>query len=348
MRRNRKLTRRETRREIIRILKEAYDPSTTTIQQLIDAGNIEDINSVMDLLRDAKRGARGAAKAERASSAAEKTAKAKQIIAYYLTKYIAGSDLSMAGGDLDAEKEIFQQVVPKKSKVFDKTSMSVKEMPHKFTLKECELLVFWTFHEIGVELKGGKELRDAKNPANYGTDSARLYATNALKELEEEGVIITNVGATGYRPTSKRMGLRSDAPDLTDTIGDFDGDDFRRGPMNEIRKLILKEIAEIAPVAGLEIGGDIDIEYAFDNDSIPKLQQLANMLSPDEATAVENVVGTYQIGFESDLGESSSLDSYASDLNDGYLDEEIDLSIEDNGPSPFTNEDFDFDGDIDY
>jgi len=328
-----KLGRTNLRKMMIRTLAEALDPSTMTLQQIIDSGMVSDIDEAIEMLRQAKRLARGQAKELRAQSAAQKTAEAKKIIAYYLVNYIAPADLSAASaGGLDAMKTMFQHVTPKSKKDFDPVSMSVVEKPHKFRLKDCEILVFWTFHELGIELTGGQELRDAKNPANYGADSASFYAKEALKELEEAGLIITNMGVPGVRSTAKRIG-RPAGEDIDSSLSklssDFNSDNFRLdGPdlKEGLRRMILKEIAGMSSEIGVDI--DMDIEYVYLKKDVPGLSSIANTL--DYGDIVDNNVSIY---LKSDLSENdeidSELDSFVDDVNEDYLDEEIEFNDDD-------------------
>tara|TARA_R110001592_G_scaffold67881_3_gene208012 strand:- start:620 stop:1645 length:1026 start_codon:yes stop_codon:yes gene_type:complete len=335
-----KLNRKSVRTHIYNILKESSDFSSSTIAALIAAGDVDSINAAIQALNDSKRGIRQTMKSEKADSAAEKTLKAKQVIAYYLANYIASSDLSAAGDDPTARSTMFHHVTPAKGKTFDSSTMKVVEKQHKFKLKTCEILVFWSFAEMGIELTGGTELRDAKNPANYGTDSARLYASGALKEMEAEGLVVSNVGVPGVRPTGKRLGVPSDATGLSDLSSEIDSDSFRLDgpdPLQEIRKMIIKEFVSLAKDsgnAGLDLG--LDMEYTFSNEIIPQLEAIASGLSGIEVSDIEAAISTNNIG--EDLMDSTDLDDYADSVNEDYLDEEIELGKE----IIDLDEDFDF------
>ena len=337
-----KLNRKSVRAQIYNILKESADLSSLTIASLIASGNVDDINAAIKALNDSKRGIKQTIKTARADSEAEKTLKAKQIIAYYLINYIAPSDLSAAGDDSSARSAMFHHVTPTKGKTFDPSSMKVVERKHKFKLKTCEILVFWSFAELGIELTGGTELRDLKNPANHGTDSARFYASNALKELESEGLVISNVGVPGVRATGKRLGVPSDTDGLSDLSADILPSDFRLDgpdPLQEIRKMIIKEFVSMANDSvnpGLELG--MDIEYTFSDENISQLASIATGLTELEIASVESSISEHSIG--NDLVNSTEVDEYASSVNEEYLDEEIEL-----GPELLEiDEDFDYKG----
>ena len=333
-----KLNRKSVRTHIYNILKESSDFSSSTIAALIAAGDVDAINSAIQALTDSKRGIRQTMKSEKADSAAERTALAKKIIAYYLVKNISPADLTAAGDDESARAAMFHHVVPTKSKGFDPSTKKVVEKNQKFKLKTCEILVFWTFAEMGIELTGGTELRDTKNPANSGTDSARQYAKLAIEQLKSERLIIDNREVEGVRSTGLRMGVPSDADGLDSVIGDFDGENFRQsGPesLKEIRRMIINEFVSMAKDSNIDLG--IDEEYAYLSSSLEKLKALAGSLEDNEVAAIEIAMTDYGIGEEED---DDSLDAYAASVNEEYLDEEIEL-----GPElSEIDEDFDFKG----
>lgn len=335
-----KLNRKSVRKHIYNILKESNDHLSMTIASLIASGNISEINAAIQALTDSKRGIRQTIKSEKAESVVEKTLKAKQIIAYYLSNYIAPSDLTAAGDDPTARSTMFHHVTPTKGKAFDAETNKVVEKQYKFKLKTCEILVFWSFAEMGIELKGGTELRDAKNPANHGADSARFYASEALKQMEEEGLIVSNVNVPGVRSTGKRLGVPSDATGLSDLGDEIDSDSFRLdGPdsLQEIRKMIINEFVSLAKDStstGLDLG--MDIEYTFSSDVITQLETISSGLSEIEVSSIETAISENEIGV--DLIDSTELDSYAGSVNEDYLDEEIELGKE----IIDLDEDFDF------
>ena len=300
-----KLNRKGMRKIMLKTLLEAIDPSSIggmTVNDVIAKINSGEMtrSELINFIRDnsmSSSDVRAQVSAQRATTEGEKTQKAKQIIAYYLSKNYETLDFGdLESSDMTAKSEFEEFYDTKEMKrVRDQeTGRPVRrEVYNKFTVKMAEQLVYHSFRALGVEFADEGLVK--LNPQPTGRDSARDYATKALSELEKDNLIITNVGVEGVTRTGKKMGSRLEdedverlniSDDMISGIETVNPDMLKREGLSGLRKMILKEVMEVMPGLSGEIYSDSDVIEVLDASG---LLMLANMLTDDEKLAIDNI-----------------------------------------------------------
>ena len=255
-----KLNRKGMRKIMLKTLLEAIDPSSIggmTVNDVIAKINSGEMtrSELINFIRDnsmSSSDVRAQVSAQRATTEGEKTQKAKQIIAYYLSKNYETLDFGdLESSDMTAKSEFEEFYDTKEMKrVRDQeTGRPVRrEVYNKFTVKMAEQLVYHSFRALGVEFADEGLVK--LNPQPTGRDSARDYATKALSELEKDNLIITNVGVEGVTRTGKKMGSRLEdedverlniSDDMISGIETVNPDMLKREGLSGVRKMILKK-----------------------------------------------------------------------------------------------------------
>jgi hypothetical protein len=326
--RQKKLNRKGMRKIMLKTLLEAINPSSIggmTINDVIAKINSGEMtrSELTNFIRDnsmANSDVRAQVSAQRATTEGEKTQKAKQIIAYYLSKNYESLDF----GDLDStdmtaksEFEEFYDTKEMKRVKDEKTGRPVRrQVYNKFTVKMAEQLVYHAFIALGVEFADEGLVK--LNPQPTGRDSARDYATRALAELEASNLVITNTDVPGVTRTGKKIGFRGGEFEVSDDIpaavDAVNPDMLKREGLSGLREMILKEVMEVMPGLSSDImESEVDrlqkeyVDSTFVSGiNLNALKLLASALEDGDDLVINNIPltdieGDISLGIE-DLG----------------------------------------------